>query len=102
VRLSVVELSYEQPSPHVRATARKAGSDWMILIVNEDDEPRMAVSVDGLDGLNGRALYRLYGAESVTVTDGSLAVRLRSREVQLYCTDRKYETQNRQGRDYSE
>lgn len=101
VTLDVIELAYEQASPHVGATVRRSGDDWMILLVNEDDEPRMAVSLGGLDALKGRVLHRLYDDETLTMTHGRLDVRLMPREVRVYATDRAFETSNLAGRDFA-
>ena len=101
-RLSVVELPFEQPSTNVRMIVRKAQSEYLIVLLNEDDQAHMGVVVDGLPELNGRLLYRLYENETATVTHGEFVARLLPSEVRVYCTDRKYEAANRQGRDFGD
>jgi hypothetical protein len=100
-RLSVVDLTFEQPTQNVRMIARKAQSDALIVLINEDDQAHMGVAVDGLAELNGRTLYRLYTTETATVADGEFDTRLMAREVRMYSTDKKYEVTNRQGRDFA-
>jgi hypothetical protein len=99
-RLSVIELPSEQPLKNVRMIVRRSQSDYLIVLLNEDDQAHMGVVVEGLAELNGRSLHRLYGNEAAAVTDGEFVARLLPREVRLYCTDRKYEAANRQGRDF--
>jgi hypothetical protein len=73
----------------------------LIVLLNEDDQAHMGVVVDGLTELNGRSLQRLYGKETAVVTGGEFVARLLPGEVRVYCTDRKYEAANRQGRDFA-
>ena len=100
-RLSVVTLAIEQPTTNVRMLVRKAQSDYLIALMNEDDQAQMGVAVDGLSELNGRTLYCLYGDETAKVADGELVSRLLPHQTKLYCTDKKYEATNRQGRDFA-
>jgi hypothetical protein len=100
-RLSVVELPFEQPLKNVRMIVRKVQSEYLIVLLNEDDQAHMGVVVNGLAELNGRPLHRLYGNETAAVTHGEFVARLLPGEVRVYCTDRKYEAANRQGRDFT-
>lgn len=100
-RLAVVELPFEQPLKNVRMIVRKVQSDYLIVLLNEDEQAHMGVVVSGLAKLNGRSLHRLYGNGTAAVTHGELVARLLPGEVRVYCTDRKYEAANRQGRDFA-
>jgi len=100
-KVTVVELPFDYPATHVRAIVRKAGADFLIVLINEDDLAHMGVEVEGITGLTGKPLHRLYSTESIPVKDGQFIARLMPREVRIYCTDRKYEVSNRQGRDFA-
>jgi hypothetical protein len=101
VRLSVVELPFEQPLKNVRMIVRKVQAEYLIVLLNEDDQAHMGVVVNGLDELNGRSLHRLYGSETAAVMHGEFIARLLPGELRMYCTDRKYEAVNGQGRDFA-
>ncbi|MBN1342420.1 MAG: hypothetical protein JXQ73_07055, partial [Phycisphaerae bacterium] len=64
VRASVIEAYDTRALLGVRVTVRKAGDDWLIILVNEDDRPHMAVEVTGLTALNGRRIELLYDKET--------------------------------------
>jgi len=101
-RLALVELPDEHPDPRVAMTARRAGDDWLIILVNEDNDSHMAVVVEGLDALEGRTLHLLYGDESQTIAHGELITRLQAQEVKVFATGRDWEAERREGRDYAE
>ena len=76
VRLSVVELPFEQPLKNVRMIVRKVQAEYLIVLLNEDDQAHMGVVVNGLAELNGRSLHRLYGNETAAVMHGEFIARL--------------------------
>ncbi len=86
--------------PGVSHMARRFGRDWIIVLVNEHDDPKMGVEVRGLDHLNGEELKLLYGSEELEVRSGRIVTRLRPLEVKVFATDRKWESEDQQGRDY--
>lgn len=86
----------------VRWMARRAGSDWLIVLVNEDEHPHMGVEVEGLDALNGRQLELLYGTESATVREGEFITRLMPLEVKVFATSRKWESARQAGRGFTD
>ena len=86
----------------VSVTARRTGREWLIVLVNEDEHPHMGVEVVGLDALNGTEFVELYGEEKTTVSEGSFSTRIRPLEVKLFATHRKWETDQREGRDFVE
>ncbi len=99
VWLTVIEGNPE-PAPHVAATVRRAGDDWLVILVNEDRHAHMGVVVEGLDDLNGRQLHLLYGDVSTMVTHGELIARMGAKDVQVFATSREYETDQRAGREF--
>jgi hypothetical protein len=85
----------------VRWMGRAAGSEGLIVLVNEDDHPHMGVEVKGLEALNGRQLQLLYGNESATVRESEFITRLMPREVKVFATSRKWESAWPTGRGYA-
>ena len=102
VRLSLIELPDENPAPHVAMTARRVGDDWLVILVNEDDDLHMGVVVEGLDELNGRRLHLLYGDEAQTVAHGELITRMQAKEVKVLATGRSWESESLDGRKYTQ
>ncbi len=102
VRVNVIEEEDTRRMPGVRATVRKAGDDWLIVLVNEDDRRHMGVELTGLSGLDGRQVELLYGQETATVARGELVTRMQPLEVKVFATERKWETPRRKGRDFVE
>lgn len=86
----------------VSITARRIGRDWLIVLVNEDEHAYMGVEVTGLRALNGTEFVELYGDEKTAVSDGSFVTRMRPFEVKLFATHRKWETTQREGREFAE
>ncbi len=84
----------------VRSSVRKTGSDWLIILVNEDDSPHYGVEVAGLDDLNKRKLHLLYGEENIFVDKGDFITRMKPFEVKVFATNQKFETDLQNGRDY--
>jgi hypothetical protein len=84
----------------VRWAARRAGRDWLIVLVNEDAHPHMGVELSGLGKLNGRSLELLYGSETATVKQAGFVTRMKPHEVKVFATNRKWETSRRNGRDF--
>ena len=86
----------------VNITARRTGRDWLVVLVNEDEHAHMGVEVSGLDALNGTEFVELYGDEKTPVSDGAFVTRIRPFEVKLFATHRKWETAQREGREFAE
>ena len=85
---------------NVFATVRKHGDDWLVIVVNEDDVKHAGVVLDGLEEANGKELHLLYGDISREVSHGEFIVRMQPQEVQVFCTNREWETDRREDRDY--
>ncbi len=81
--------------------AGRSGHDWMIAVINETDNYQMGVVVENLKYLNGMKLVELYGDEEVTVSNEEIVLRMKPREVKVFATDKKWETDRIKGRDYS-
>jgi len=86
----------------VRWLARRNGSDWLIVLVNEDDHPHMGVEVEGLEALNGRRLEQLYGNETDTVRQGEFITRMMPQQVKVFATSRKWMSSWRKGRGFTD
>ena len=86
----------------VSVTARRIGREWLIVLVNEDEHAHMGIEVTGLDALNGTEFVELYGEEETIISEGAFVTRLRSFEVKLFATHRKWETTQQEGRDFAE
>jgi hypothetical protein len=101
VGVRLVEMPEDGGGKSVAWTARKNGADWLIVLVNEDDEAHMGVVVAGLGELEGRALPELYGEKAVVVSGGELVTRMMPRTVQVLCTSKAYEAR-RDGRAFGD
>jgi hypothetical protein len=97
----LVELPAENVGSGVAMSVRRAGDDWLIVLVNEDDGRHMGVEVSGLDAIEGKEVVLLYGSETHRVTDGQIIVRMQPREVKVFSTGRSWETAKRDGREYA-
>lgn len=100
-RVAVVELEPDATARGVKLSVRRAGRDWIVILVNEDDHSYLGVEVTGLNELNGHTLELLYGSERATVNRGELITRIKPLEVKVFSTTRQYETDLREGRHYS-
>ncbi len=90
------------PEGNLQAVVRNIGDDWLIIVVNEDNEMRMGVVVGGLDTLNGQTFDELYNTRTATISHGELMLRMRPYEVRVFATGRHWESPRRVGRDFSE
>jgi len=91
VGVRLVEMPDEGGGKSVACAARKNGEEWLVILVNEDDEAHMGVVVQGLGELEGRMLHELYGEKAVTVSGGEIVTRMMPRTVQVLCTSKAYE-----------
>jgi len=101
VRLSVVEIPDADASANVQMVARQAEGDWLVILVNEDDESHMGVVVEGLDEIDGQSMFLLYGAEEQAITHGELITRLQPADVKVFCTSRERQGALHEGRAYA-
>lgn len=100
VRVEVVDSEgFGKPGRGVSWTCRRAGEDWLVVLVNEDDRPHMGVVVAGLRGQS--RLELLYGSETATVRDGEFVTRLMPHEVKVFAAGRRWESARRAGRDFA-
>ena len=100
--LALVELEPDPLARGVRMSVRRAGQDWIVILVNEDDKPYLGVEVTGLNELNSHTLELLSGDEKVTVERGEFITRIKPLEVKVFATTRKWETEQREGRNFSQ
>lgn len=101
-QVRLVEMVPPEPTRGVRAAARNVGDEWLVVVVNEDDDKHMGVEVSGLGSLDGRRLELLYGTEEIAVERGDFVTRLQPFEVKVFATSRQWETDRREGRDFAE
>lgn len=101
VALDLVGSPEERQSASMRHIVRRAGDDWLIVLVNEGDERHMGVVITGLDALGSRSLPVLYSDEEIPVAHGELIARMQPKEVKVISTDRRFETDRREGRYYA-
>ena len=99
VRVEIIDSEgFDKPGRGVSWTCRRAGGDWLVVLVNEDDRPHMGVVVTGLRGPS--RLELLYGSETATVRGGEFVTRLMPYEVKVFATGRRWESARRAGRDF--
>ncbi len=98
-RLEVIDSeAFDRPARGVRMMVRRAGAEWLVVLVNEDDRPHMGVVIGGLGDL--KRLELLYGVEVADVENGEFVTRLMPFEVKIFATSRRWETPRREGRAY--
>ncbi len=72
-------------------TCRRVGDDFVLVVVNET-ENGLAFTLQQLPAkLNGRTLYRLYSPEEHVVENGRLSDGIKSCDVHVYVTSRRFE-----------
>jgi hypothetical protein len=91
VRVSVDETLGSIDGAGVRASVRQVGSDWVLLVANENTQG-VAFTVRGLPAeVEGATLYRLGTAETQTVRRGALRDGIAPSDVYVYATSRRFE-----------
>ena len=100
VRAKVIDDLFDPPGRGVRAKLFRHGSDYLLILVNEDPQRHLGVDVTGLAMLHGRKLSLLYGSETAKVQDGGIVTRLQGYEVKLFATNSRYESSRITGRNY--
>ena len=69
--------------------------------IGRRDQSHLDTEVSGLEELNGRRLFLLYGDEETTISHGELLTRMLPYEVKVFATGRKWEVKDRVGREYA-
>jgi len=99
-RVEVIDSEdFHAPGRGVASLIRKAGGDWLVALVNEDDRPHYGVVVAGLAGVN--LLELLYGNETAAVKGGEFVTRLLPYQVKVFASSRKWESPRQEGRAFS-
>ena len=76
----------------VLCSLRQVDDDYILLVVNETGDG-LGFSIENLPAkLDGRTLYRLYSSEEHVIDRGCLRDGIRSRDVHVYATSRRFET----------
>jgi len=100
VEVAVIDDLFDPPGIGVRGTLKGNQTDYLLILVNEDDHRHLGVDVTQLEALNGRTLHLLYGDEKTVVRSGGIVTRMQAHEVKLFCTSPRFETKRTRGRDY--
>jgi hypothetical protein len=102
VRLSLIESKGRGVAGErgVRLIARRIASDWLIVLVNEDNHFHMGVEVSGLNKLEGQTLNLLYESEQAIIRNGTFVTRLAPLEVKAFASSPKWESSRTNGRDF--
>lgn len=101
VKINVIQSTCGDPQGSASCILRKFGSDRLVVVINESDFYQTGVMLENLQGMNGLKLYELYGDDEVTVSHEGMGLRMKPREVKVFATGRKWETQRIRGRDYA-
>lgn len=96
----VIDDLFDPVGVGVRVLVKQRGSDFLVLLVNEDPHRHLGVDVMGLAKLEGRTLHQLYGDETQTVKRDGFATRMQGYEVKVYCTNPIYRSSSEGGREY--
>jgi hypothetical protein len=93
VSTNLIETDSGQNFFGVKVSARRVGREWIVILVNEDNNRHMGVEVKGLEPLNGYELVQLYGDEKVEIKNGEFITRMPALSVKVFSTSRKWETE---------
>jgi hypothetical protein len=75
----------------ILCSVRRVADDFVLLLVNET-ENGLRFSLENLPAkLNGRTLYRLYSAEEIAIAGRRLTDGIKSWDVHVYATSRRFE-----------
>lgn len=88
VAVRCIDEAFAPPGVGVRGLVQRSFNDYLLVLVNEDPHPHLAVEITGLEALEGRTLHRL-NAPSLApgrVDRGSIVTRLQAQEVQILTT----------------
>ena len=98
---NVIDDLFDPPGRGVRTRLFRHATDYLLLLVNEDDHRHLGVDIAGLKAASGREFSLLYGEETATVSEGSVVTRMQPFEVKVFATNkRRYETTRRGDRSY--
>ena len=75
----------------IRCSVRRAGEDFVVLVVNETDNGLTFSLADLPEKLNSRTLYRLYSPEARQVFGRQFGDGIKGRDVHVYATSRRFE-----------
>lgn len=100
IGVNVIPGDVDESDGGAAASVRRHGRDWLVIVVNEHNEPHMAVEVTGLDWLNGAEMHCLYEDSKTQIRHGVLTARMLPYQVRVFCTSRSWETADLEGRDF--
>lgn len=98
-----VEVIRSKPDEQqgVQTMIKQVGEDWLVMVVNEDNERHMAAVIKGLEALDGKTLQLLYGEETAKIRKGEIVLRLQPYEVKVFATGARWESSRREGRNFA-
>ena len=97
IKANVIPAGPRPEGNAVKLSARKAGREWLIILINEDDHPHMGVEITGLNDLNGKTMKLLYGTEESIVDRGEFTTRLMPHQVKVFASNRKWQVRQKEG-----
>ncbi len=100
IKVDLIEPGLRPEDRNVQVISRRNGEDWIVLLVNEDQDNHLGVEVSGLDFLNGKTMQLVYGDEKYRVTDGELVTRLTPLQVKVFATSSQWQSKQTKGRDF--
>lgn len=99
-RVKLIPDLFEQPGLGVRLAVKRQGTDYLVLLVNEDASRHLGVEITDLTMLEGRTLSLLYGNEEATVKQGRFVTRIQAYEVKVFATNPVFQSSRDNGRNY--
>ena len=100
IKVAIIDDLFDKPGIGVRGSLRKNKDDYLLILVNEDNNRHLGVDVSQLEELNGLTLHLLYGSEKNVIKHGNLVTRMQPYEVKIFCTNPLFETDQINGRGY--
>jgi len=100
VQIQVIDDLFDPPGHNVLSRLFRHGSDFLLILVNEDAHRHLGVDVTGLDLLEGRQFRQLYGSENPQINKGGFVTRIQGFEVKVFTTDSQFVAPMRNGRVY--
>ena len=101
-RAELINDLFDPPGIGVRVLLRRKGSEFLLILVNEDAHRHLGVDVTGLDLLEGRTLNQLSGSETAVIDRGGFVTRLQAHEVKVFTTNPALTSLRMTGRDYTD
>ena len=102
VNAKIIDDIFDPKGMGVLVQLYRDGSEFLVVLVNEDNQRHLGVDVTGLESLGGRTLKLLYGSETAAVEHEGFVTRLQPYEVKVFSTSDRYQSRRMTGRDYAQ